>query len=179
MENETPKRFIWRMRFAIGSLILFLSFIGLLMGNLFQKGNWMYWRWMAPIFALLCLLLSFYLRKKNHSRSLVTIWHELAHWIGVLATIYLVSLFTRTGLMGHIQESLVVMSILALAIFLNGLYGEWSLILIGIILAIFTAGAAFAEAYLYTIMLPILIGGIALHALISHLLHHKNFPTQE
>lgn len=173
MEKTSANHAAWRMRIVIGSIILLCSFIGLVIGNLWNGGSLFYWRWMAPIFALLCLWLNWFLRRKNHSLSLTTIWHELFHWVGVLMTIYLVSLFTRSGLIGNIVESLVVMAILALSIFLIGIYTEWSLIPVGIILGVFTAGAAFAEAYLYTIMLPFFFVGLCIFGLVVHFLHQN------
>ena len=173
MDISSTRHLAWKVRLIIGAILLVFSFIGLVIGNLWSNGGWFYWRCMAPLFAILCLGLSWFLRRNNYSVSLVTVWHELLHWLGVLLAIYLVSVFAHTGLIGNIQENLFIMTLLALGIFLLGIYTEWSLAPIGIILGIFTAGAAFAQAYLYTVMLPVLFIGIGVLGLVIHLIHRK------
>lgn len=173
MEKKYSARLVWQMRIIVGAIILICSFVGLVIGDLGKGDSWFYWRWMGPVFALLCLFLSWFLRQRDQSLSFATIWHELLHWVGVLAAVYLISFFARIGILGSIEESLVVMIILALGIFLIGIYVEWSLAFVGVILAIFAAGAALAQDYLYTIMLPIFIVALLLLGFFVFFLHKR------
>ncbi|MCI5052668.1 MAG: hypothetical protein MRY21_05990 [Simkaniaceae bacterium] len=159
--------------------MLVLSFLGLVVADVKTDGAWVYWRWMVPIFAVLCLWLSWYLRRKGHSLSIVKVYHEVLHWVGLIVSVYLVTLFVEIGVMNRLDASLVVITMLALTTFLAGIYIEVTYVVVGIILGLFAAGAAFAEAYLYTVMLPVLIFGIILVTWVVHRLHNRPPPPSE
>lgn len=148
----------WKMRLMVGLTMLILSFIGLIVSDIRQDGAWTYWRWMVPIFAILCLFLSWYLRRKQKIITASTIWHELIQWFGLILAVYLVSLFIHIGLMGRFQGGLVVLTLLSLNVFITGIYIEATFFVIGVLLGLFAAGAALLAEYLYTIMLPITVG---------------------
>ncbi|QVL57314.1 MAG: hypothetical protein KFB93_08015 [Simkaniaceae bacterium] len=148
----------WKMRLMIAIIMLGLSFIGLVVSDIRQNGAWNYWRVMVPIFAILCLFLSWYLRKKQKIMSATTIWHELVQWFGLALAVYLVSIFVNIGLIGRFEAGLVVLTMLALNTFITGIYVESTFFVIGILLGLFAAAAALLAAYIYSIMLPLTIG---------------------
>ncbi|MCB1106957.1 MAG: hypothetical protein KDK76_02550 [Chlamydiia bacterium] len=148
----------WKMRLMVAIIMLALSFIGLIVSDLKANGAWEYWRWMVPVFAVLCLFLSWYLRRKNQIMSATTIWHELVQWFGLAMAVYLVSIFVNIGLMGRFEAGLVVLTFLSLNTFITGVYVEPTFFIIGILLGLFAVGAALLAEYLYTVMLPITIG---------------------
>lgn len=148
----------WKMRWMIAIIMLGLSFIGLIVSDFRQDGAWDYWRLMVPVFAILCLFLSWYLRRKQKIITPTTIWHELVQWFGLALTVYLISVFVDSGLMGRFQAGLVVLTLLALNTFITGIYVEATFFVIGILLGLFAAAAALFVAYIYTIMLPITVG---------------------
>ncbi len=147
----------WRARLIIGLIMLVFSFIGLVIADIKKEGAWLYWRIMVPVFALLCLWLSWYLRRVKHSLSAIKIWHEILHWCGLLISVYLVSVLVGMGVMERLDASLVVIILLALTTFIAGIYIEFTFIPIGIMLGLFALGAALTEEYLYSVMLPITI----------------------
>ena len=146
------------MRLMVAVIMLGLSFIGLVVSDIRQNGAWNYWRVMVPIFAVLCLFLSWYLRHKQKIISPTTIWHELLQWFGLALAVYLVSIFVNIGLIGRFEAGLIVLTMLGLNTFITGIYIESTFFVIGILLGLFAAGAALLAAYIYTIMLPITIG---------------------
>lgn len=148
----------WKMRFLVAIIMLGLSFIGLVVSDFRQNGAWNYWRFMVPVFAVLCLFLSWYLRHKQKIMTSTTVWHELVQWFGLALTVYLISIFVNIGLMGRFEAGLVVLTLLALNIFITGIYVETTFFVIGILLGLFAAAAAVLAAYIYTIMLPLTIG---------------------
>ena len=159
--NHTPKH-PWKARFIVGMIMVCLSFVGLVVTDLWKNGAWNYWRFVAPVYAAMCLWLSWYLRKKQHSISFSKLWHEIAHWIALILAVFLFSIYTEMGLMGRFESGLAILTLLALTIFLGGIYIEPSFLIIGLLLGLFSAGAAFMAAYLYTVMLPIALGTVAL-----------------
>ncbi|QVL56278.1 MAG: hypothetical protein KFB95_03515 [Simkaniaceae bacterium] len=148
----------WKMRLMVAIIMLGLSFVGLIISDLWTNGAWDYWRWMVPIFAVLCLFLSWYLRHKQRVMSTTTIWHELVQWFGLALAVYLVSIFVSIGLMGRFEAGLIVLTLLALNTFITGIYVEPTFFVIGILLGLFAAAAAVLAEYLYSVMLPITIG---------------------
>ncbi|MCB1115267.1 MAG: hypothetical protein KDK71_02260, partial [Chlamydiia bacterium] len=148
----------WKMRLFVAIVMLGLSFIGLIISDIRVNGAWNYWRVMVPIFAFLCLFLSWYLRRKQKILTATTIWHELVQWFGLALAVYLISVFVNVGLIGRFEAGLIVLTMLALNTFTVGIYIEPTFFVIGILLGLFAAGAALLAAYIYTIMLPLTIG---------------------
>ncbi len=154
MENSHP----WEARFIVGLLILILGFIGLVVTDIKEDGGWNYWRTMVFVNAALCLWLSWYIRHKKGLFKISFFWKEVAHWIGLLLAVYLISVFVNMGIMGRFIASLQVLTLLSLTTFLAGLYTEPFLMVVGVVLGIFCAGVAFVDEYLYSIMLPVTLG---------------------
>ena len=148
----------WKMRLMVGLIMLGLAFIGLIVSDIKQNGAWDYWRIMVPIYAVLCLFLSWYLRRRKKIMTPATIWHELVQWFGLVLAVYLISIYVNIRLIGRFEAGLVVLTLLALTIFIAGIYVEATFFLIGLLLGIFAAAAALLAAYIYTVMLPLTIG---------------------
>lgn len=146
------------MRLFIAIIMLGLSFIGLVVSDIRANGAWDYWRVMVPVFAILCLFLSWYLRHKQKIMTATTIWHELVQWFGLALGVYLINVFVNVGLIGRFEAGLIVLTMLALNTFITGIYVESTFFVIGILLGLFAAAAALLAAYIYTIMLPLTIG---------------------
>ncbi|MDX8431403.1 MAG: hypothetical protein SNF33_06360 [Candidatus Algichlamydia australiensis] len=170
MERNHP----WRMRFIVGLTMIILSLVGLISSTLRQDGAWNYWRIMVPIYAGMCIFLSWYLRSKSESLSVVKIWHEILHWAGLLLSVYLVSLFVEQGLIERFGGSLAVLTLLAFALFTAGIYIEISFMLIGGLLGLFSVGAGVIAEYLYTIIVP--LGIIAIVVLYFIVRRKKSKP---
>lgn len=147
----------WKMRLMVGLVMLGLAFIGLIVSDIRQNGAWNYWRVMVPVYAVLCLFLSWYLRRNQRILTTATVWHELVQWFGLILAVYLVSIFVNIGLMGRFEAGLVVLTLLSLTLFIAGIYVEATFFLIGLLMGIFAAGAALMAAYIYTVMLPLTI----------------------
>lgn len=163
----------WKARVFVSLAMLVLAFIGLIIMNIHATSYWIYSCIMAVLFALLSLWLFWYLNRGEHKVSTSTIWHQLLHWVGLMFAIYIVSLFVGTGIMGTMQAGLVTLLLLALTIFIVGIYTDLSFVLIGITLAIFAAAAAMIEAYLSVFMIPILIAAAIIIVFIIQHQHRK------
>ncbi len=159
MERVHP----WRMRFIVGLTMIVLALVGLITSSLRQDGAWNYWRIMVPLFAGMCIFLSWYMRGLKESLSVVKIWQEILHWGGLLLSVYLISLFVEKGLIERFGGSLAVLTLLAFALFIAGVYIETTFMLIGGLLGLFAVGAGVVAEYLYTVMVP--LGIIAIAAL--------------
>ncbi len=167
LDTKTPTPHHWKMRFLVALTMLALSFIGLVVSDVWRHGAWVYWRIMIPVFAVLSLFLSWYLRKNHKNVTAVTLWHELLHWIGLGLAVYLVSIFTNSGLIGRFEAGLMTLMLLSLTTFLSGIYVEPTFFVIGLLLGVFAAGASIFAEYVYTVMLPLTVVAILLVIWIS------------
>lgn len=145
----------WRVRLIVGLIMLVFAFIGLIVTDLWKDGAWNYWRYMSPVYALMSLWLSWSRRKSGHELAM-TLWHEVAHWLGLIGAVWLMTGFVTLGLIGRFEASMQVLVLLALTVFTNGIYTEHSFIIIGIALGLLAAVVAFINKYLFAIMLPVL-----------------------
>lgn len=155
----------WAARFAVSAVLLTVGFFGLIFTNIKASGAWTFWRWAAPVFAGLALWLSWYLRRKSESYSLLSLWHELLHWLGFIGAIFLLSFFVNQGLVGRFEASLFALTLTGLSVFLAGVYIETTFLFVGILFGAFAALVAFMEEYLYAIAFLLLLsflGGFAL-----------------
>ncbi len=137
--------------------MLLMAFIGLILTDINKTGAFRYWQWVAIIFAVLALILSWYEKRKTSEFRPAMLARELLHWFGLNAAVYLVSLYVSLGLFSRFEAALFVLTLLSLAVYLAGLYIEIAFCLIGLILGFFAMVVAFFEEYLYAIAVPIIL----------------------
>ena len=162
-----------KLRLVIALVMLVLGFIGVIITDISKTGAWNYWRFLAVVYAVLSLVLSWHLKRKEWKTPLITIWHEIAHWVGLIGAIFVSSYFVQIGLIGRFEASVMILLLLALATFLAGIYIESTLIFIGIILGIFALGIAFLDAYFYNILLPFALVAIVVYVVFIRHAHKK------
>jgi len=176
---DIPEKHPFKARLVVGITMLILAFLGVIVTDVWKNGSWDYWRVMSPVFAILSLWLSWYTRKIGKSFSSVTIWHEVAQWVGLIGAVYLVSAFVHIGLISPFEASLQVLVMLALTVFVNGIYTEHSFIIIGILLGLLTGVIALINQYLFAIMVPLVVVGIAAIFWIIHRAKKKGHKPPE
>jgi hypothetical protein len=163
METETPPSHPWKVRFGVSMAMLILAVLGMVVTDLKIDGSWLYWRIMTPVYALLSIGLSLYMRRKKLRDEIFTIWHEILHWIGLVLAIYLVSTLVQIGFISRFQAGVEVLILLAMATFLAGIYIESTFLVTGITLGLLVIGVGYLDQYLYAILIPLIL--IALVAL--------------
>lgn len=162
-----------RLRLIIALTMLVLGFIGVIVTDVSKTGAWNYWRFLAVVYGVLSLCLSWHLRRKAWKTALVTLWHEVAHWAGLIGAIFVSSYVVSAGLVGRFEASIMTLLLLALATFLAGIYIESTLIAIGIILGLFALGIAFIDAYFYNVLLPFALLAILVYVVFIRHVHKK------
>ena len=156
----------WRARFIVGFLMLAIAFLGMIFTNITSQGGWIYWRTMTPIYALLSIGLSLYLRKMKFSDTVTNVWHEIWHWFGLLLAVFLLSKLVDMGFINQLQAGIQVLLLLALATFLAGVYIESTFIVVGILLGLMIWMVGLLNLYLYAFALL----GIIVFALVFYLI---------
>jgi hypothetical protein len=156
--------------------MLVLAFLGMVITDIRTEGGWDYWRWVVPVYAILALWLSWYVKRKQHPINSITIGHELLHWIGLICAIFLVSHLVQLGTISRFIAGIFHLILLGLAVFLAGIYIEHTFILIGIILGVFALLTAITVQYMYAFIIPIIIAGIIISGITIWLSHKKLIP---
>lgn len=174
---DTSEKHPFKARLIVGIIMLIFAFLGVIVTDVWKDGSLNYWRVMSPVFAILSLWLSWYVRKHRKSLSSTTIWHEAAQWIGLIGAVYLVSAFVHIGLVSRFQASLQVLVMLALTVFVNGIYTEHSFIIIGLLLGLLAAVIALVNQYLFVIMVPLILIGIGVVFWLIHRARKKNHES--
>jgi hypothetical protein len=160
---------VLKVRLFVALLMLTLGFFGVVVTDIRRDGAWNYWKYLAIAYAVLSLALSWHLKKNGWRTSLLTLWHEIAHWAGLIAAVYTASYLVHIGMIGRFEASLLILLLLALATYLAGIYIETSFLFIGVILGGFAAAIAFVDEYLYNILLPLtLLAAILLILFVRH-----------
>jgi len=175
-EDRSVPKHPWVARISVSIAMIAIACIGLIVTDIHAAAGWHYWRIATLIFALLALWLSWYLRRKQQSLSPVKLWHEVLHWIGLMVTVLMVSVFVKIGIIGRFEASLCILALLAQSVFLAGIYIETTFLFVGIILGLFAVGVALLSEYLYAVALPILIAIIA--GIIWMVWHARKSPPQ-
>ena len=160
----------WKARLIICGIMLVLAIVGLVIMNIHSASYWVYSRIMAVMYALLSIWLFWYLNRGEHKVHTSTIWHQILHWVGLIIAIYITSTFVNSGVVSSIQAGLFTLTLLALTVFLAGVYTDSAFMLIGIVLGIFAIGASLVEAYLSILMIPVIVIAAIL---IFFLIHHE------
>jgi hypothetical protein len=167
----------WQARLGIAIIMLVLAFLGMVTTDVHSTGGWDYWRWVVPVYAVMALWLSWYVKRKTKTISPITLWHELLHWIGLILAVFLVSCFVNLGTVSRFNAGLFDLTLLSLGVFLAGVYIETTFLFIGIVLGIFAFLSAFVAQYLYAFLIPILVAGLLIIG-VTIWFSHRKFKSQ-
>lgn len=163
----------WKARLGVGVVMLLLAFLGMVVTDVRSKGGWDYWKWVVPIYAILALWLSWYMRRQRQTISPITLGHEVLHWLGVIAAVFAVSFFVHLGIIGRFIAGIFDLTLLGLGVFIAGIYIESTFLFIGIVLGLLACLSAMVVQYLYAILIPLMIGGVAILGIMTWLSHQK------
>ncbi|OGT31615.1 MAG: hypothetical protein A3E87_05890 [Gammaproteobacteria bacterium RIFCSPHIGHO2_12_FULL_35_23] len=142
-----------KARLVISLILLIFSTLGVFIAVFAPSFAWHYWLLIVPIFAILCIWLSWHVARK-HNLSSNVIWHEVIHWLALLVAVYLVSVIVNAGIINYLAGALFILILLALVIFLAGVHFDPMFMLIGILLGLLAVCSALFVKYLIVIMIP-------------------------
>ncbi len=164
----------WKARLVVGSIMLGLAFIGMVITDVQKTGGWDYWKWVVPVYAILAIWLSWYVKRQNQIVSPISIGHEILHWAGLILSIFLVSYFVHLGTVSRFIAGLFDLTLLSLAVFIAGVYLDHIFLLVGVVLGVFALLTALLVQYMWAIAIPVAIGGVGVLAIYLWLAHSKS-----
>ncbi|HVY54550.1 MAG TPA: hypothetical protein VHC46_02240 [Thermodesulfobacteriota bacterium] len=141
---------------AILITLMALSAVGIGATNFKPAESFWYWVSMAPVFGAVSIYIGWSKARRRGEGVSRILWVQLLHWVGLLAAIALIYfLFRRTGRIDYNQLALMSLLVLSLTTFLAGVHFDWRFMVVGIVLGLCVAGAAFVEQVLWMVAIPV------------------------
>jgi hypothetical protein len=149
-------------------LLVLLCALGVAINDYSPKSAFTYWLWMTPTFGVVSVFAA-WLRANRRSESVpAAVQRQVLHWVGVAGAVFLVYKLQSTGRMTNEAAGLTAVTVLGLAAFLAGVYSDWRLILVGIVLGFTVFAFALLEQYfIWVVVLPamlLIVVGIIVYA---------------
>ena len=154
--NQTPFQKNFRARIIIASLMLALAFICLILLDVHSHAFWFYIKVMCSCYAILSIWLNWFVNRNNRAMTIISIWHQILHWLGLLIMIYIVTTLVSSGMLSSSQAAMVTLILLAFSTFIAGVYTDATFMLIGLTLSAFAIGTALVKNYAPLILSPII-----------------------
>jgi hypothetical protein len=124
--------------------IVVIGLLGICWADIFRVPRTTYWVAVTPVIALLCVAVGWrHTRKGERIAMIVT---QVAQWAAVLIAMYLMVVTDVRGLLNTDAIGLMLMTLLALGVFISGLYlRSWKLGVTGVFLAVSVPTLAWIE----------------------------------
>jgi len=156
--QKSPSSKRWKARLIVSLIMLALAFVSLIIIGL-HKAYWIFTCIMAGADAILSIWLVWYVRRNQTKGPPFPgkLWHMILHWIGLIAVMYLIAVFINYGVISHTEAGLFALLVLALTLYLAGVYTDTIFMLVGFVLALMAAGTILITTYLWLVMIPIIV----------------------
>jgi len=136
--------------------LIALSTIGIGVTNFWPVESFWFWAAMVPVFGFTSIYLGWSKARQRGEGVARIIRIQALHWLGLLAALFLIYyLLDPTGRIDYNQLAFITLLALALTTFLAGVHFDWRFMVVGIILGLAVAGAAFLEQFIWVIIIPI------------------------
>ena len=148
---------------VVFAVLLMLSIGGIALADFSARFGLYYWLVMVPVFAAASLYTG-WTRARDRGEGIHQIlWRQSLHWLALALAVYLVFMLEETGRLNQEDAGLVALLALALTTMLAGVHFDWRLMLLGGLLGVTAACAAFVEEFFWILLIPAAVaGGIAL-----------------
>lgn len=143
-------------------LRLVLSLLGALIAHSFRHTGHDYWLLMMLLFSLIALAPSYYQVKKNKSHRKL-FFDQVMHWAGGLFAATVVYAYHASGRIYHEEAGLIVLLMLALTTYLDGIKSGWRSCFIGVFLGLTAICIAYFDDYIWQLSIFAAIAAIVSH----------------
>lgn len=140
--------------------VILLVLIGVGVTDYAPDSSRAYWLFMIAALAAAAVVvekLQFHLKGIPFIKLLII---QMMHWGATLVAVFISLSLVDTGRLTYEGSGLVVLLLLSLATFLDGVHVGWRFYLAGSILALATIVTAYFEAYLWMMLLAAVVGVI-------------------
>jgi len=143
---------------------LALSLLGIVIARVYRHASHDYWLLLTVLFGALAILPGYY-RARHNGEDPAGLVRQALHWSGGLFAALVVYAYHRTGRIFHEEAGLIVLLILALTIYLDGLHTGWRNCFMGVFLCLTAISIGYFDDYFWPLF--ILASGAMLASRIS------------
>ncbi len=129
------------------TLRLLLSLLGAYIGYSYRHVSHDYWFAMTLLFTVIAIAPGYY-RFKQHRDNLEAFSRRLLHWGGGLCAVVIVYAYHSSGRIFHEEAGLIVLLILALTTYMDGVQTGRRCIFTGLFLGLITVCIAYFDSYI-------------------------------
>ncbi|MGZ8928285.1 MAG: hypothetical protein ACXW03_07505 [Methylobacter sp.] len=144
------------------TLRLLLSVLGAYIGYTYRHTSHDYWFAMMFLFTAIAIAPGYY-RFKQHGDNLKALIERLLHWSGGLCAGIVIYAYHNSGRIFHEEAGLIVLLILALTTYLDGIKRGWRCIFAGLFLGLITVCVAYFDSYIWQLMVLAAVAVIYSH----------------
>ncbi len=135
-------------------LMILLSLVGVGVTDFSPDDGYWYWMIMIIVFGVIAVITGFVEAKKGDQHLVKKILVvQVIHWLGSMITVIGVFLLLYAGKLNPESSALVILLILALTTFLDGLRLGWRFSIAGVFLGVTAVIAAYIEQFLWVVLM--------------------------
>lgn len=136
--------------------LVLLSILGMAITNFSPTDAHIYWLVMIVVFALAAIVTGWQ-RAADKQAKTKLVASQLFHWGSTLIAVMVVYVFLHSGQIQNETVSLIILLILSLSTFLDGIHVGWHFYVLGILLAISTVIVSYLDEYIWIIAIIALV----------------------
>lgn len=130
------------------TLRLLLSLLGAYIAYAYRHASHDYWLLMMFLFTVIAIAPGYY-QFRQHGDNVKEFTRDVMHWTGGLCAGIVVYAYHSSGRIFHEETGLIVLLIVALTTYLDGIRRGWRCIFTGLFLGLITVCVAFFDSYLW------------------------------
>lgn len=159
--TEVPKR--GHMEEIVLVLLVLLSGVGVIVNDYGSPATaFRMWLWMTPVFGIISTWAAWSRAQRRGLPVATIVPTQIVHWLGVVGAVLLIYVLQIYGRMTSEAAGSAVLVVLALATFLAGVYTDWRLAVLGLVLGGAVVGFAYVERVALVIVPLLLVALIGL-----------------
>ncbi|MEE9397352.1 MAG: hypothetical protein V3V31_10100 [Methylococcales bacterium] len=158
--NDAPRAFSLRFHLeeAVLLVLLILSVTGVGVTNFSPDDGYWYWTAMVFVFAIAAMITGRLHAKKNDHVVKKVLVVQAFHWLGTLLAMIAIFSMQYAGVLDAQATGLIILLILALATFIDGIRLGWRFSLVGVFLGVTAVLAAHVEEFAWiTVLLAVFL----------------------
>jgi len=135
-------------------VMLLLAGAGIAVTTFSPQRGFHYWAAMMPLFGGVSAYLAWSHARARHENTGTVLRQQLLHWLGALGALQLVFLLKTSGQVEFAALGLGALIVLALSTFLAGVYVDWRLCVVGVLLGGIALVGSFMQQFLWAALIP-------------------------
>jgi len=143
-------------------LRLFLSLLGAFIAYTYRHAGHDYWLLMMFLFGVIALAPGYY-QMKQQGNVTTSFIYQVMHWAGGLCAAIIVYAYHSSGRIFHEEAGLIVLLMLALTTYLDGIRTGWRCIFTGLFLGLTAICIAYFDNYIWQLGILAALATLASH----------------